>query len=171
MKKVILITLIICLGAGFAAAQTQKTGAVGLMFTDSVAFGGLNAEIFLGNLGIGGTFTFLPLGTSDAMVIFYEPGIYGRFYMGDIESCMYLTGGVTYMTAAGGSADSGSFEGADAGVLNINAGVGYNSLFGKNNATRFSIEVGPRYSNWIADDSTFYEGFFLHLGMYFGATF
>jgi hypothetical protein len=171
MKRVAILILILLLGTAMLGAQESKTGSVGLMFTDSFAFAGIYGELFLGNLGLGATFTALPWGSGDTMVILYEPGFYGRFYMGDIASAMYLMGGMTYLTAAG-SSESGSIEGVDAGVLNVNGGIGYNALLGNNNATRFSLEIGPRYSAWRADgDEVFYEGFFLHFALYFGATF
>ena len=173
MKRILLLILCIFIGAGFATAQESKTGSIGLVFTDSIAFAGLYGELFLGNLGIGATFTALPIGNGDAMVIFYEPGVYGRLYFGDLAGAMYLMGGMSYFTAAGGSSDSDGLKSFDGGALNINGGVGYHALFGANNATRFSIEVGPRYSTWVyeGDDAGLYAGFFLHFALYFGAVF
>ncbi len=172
MKRILIVALLVLVCAGSLTAQDSKTGSVGLMFTDSFAFAGVSGELFLNKFGLGATFTFLPWGSGDAMIILYEPGLYGRFYFADFESTMYLMGGMSYFTAAGASTDSGTLEGVDAGVVNLNTGIGYNALIGANQATRFSIEVGPRYSSWLYDgDEVFYEGFFLHFAMYFGATF
>ena len=70
---------------------------------------------------------------------------------------------MTYLTAAG-SSDSGSIEGVDAGVVNINGGIGYNALLGNDNATRFSLEIGPRYSALARQRWTkcSMKAFFLH---------
>jgi hypothetical protein len=171
MKKFLVVLLILSLGAGYISAQDRKTGAVGLVFTDSIAFAGVGGELFLGNLGLGATFTFLPIGGGGNMVIFYEPGAYARFYFGNPVSAMYLMGGMSYFTAAGSSGDSG-LNSWDGGILNINGGFGYNAMFGDNNATRFYIEVGPRYTSLIIDsDEDIYAGFFLHFALGFGATF
>lgn len=173
MKRLLLVLVIICLAGGALAAQESKTGSIGLMFTDSIAFAGLYGELMLGNIGLGLTFTALPLGGGDAVLIFYEPGAYGRLYLGDPSSAMYLTGGMTYFTVAGGSSDTNGLQGFDGGILNVNGGVGYNAFLGNNESTRFSIEIGPRYSTFVVqgEDAGVYEGFFLHFALYFGALF
>lgn len=171
MKRVLVMLLILSLGTVYLNAEERKTGAVGLVLTNSIAFAGIGGELFLGNLGLGATFTFLPIGGGDDMVLFYEPGAYARFYFGNPVSAMYLMGGMSYFTAAGTSGDSG-LQAFDGGILNINGGFGYNAMFGDNNATRFFVEVGPRYTTMVVDsDEEIYAGFFLHFALGFGATF
>jgi hypothetical protein len=172
MKRVLAILLILSLVTVYLNAEENKNGAVGLVLTNSIAFSGIGGELFLGNLGIGATFTFLPIGGGGDMVLFYEPGAYARFYFGNPASAMYLMGGMSYFTAAGSDSGDSGLQAFDGGILNINGGFGYNSMFGDNNATRFYIEVGPRYTTLVVDsDEEIYAGFFLHFALGFGAAF
>jgi hypothetical protein len=143
MKRVLLVVLMLALLAGLAFGQEAKKpiGAVSFELGGSVVAPiGIGAEFFLGPVGLGAELRFLFLGYGGNVVGALDPGAAVRFYFGDLDSSLYLMGGVSYLTAfavGGGSAGTSSV-----GVLKPKAGIGYNALFGKNNRTRFAIELG-----------------------------
>jgi len=84
-----------------------------------------------------------------------EPGACVRFYFGDLHSSMFLMGGVSYVTAFAIGDDSGT---SPIGLLKPKAAVGYNALFGKNNKTRFAIELGAVYMQPVGEGDVFDVG-------------
>lgn len=171
MKKMTSVLLLGVLLAGSAQAQEtprrQPVGSVSLVLIGSLAFVGVSGELLLGSLGIGAQVSAFGLGGSGNFILFYEPGFYGRFYMGNPVSAFYLTAGLTYFNIVG-KIEGESFN-WKSNIVNINTGIGYNAFFGDNRDVRFSIEIGPRYVTWLEDTSA---GFFWpHFAMMFGAGF
>jgi hypothetical protein len=148
MKRIILyVTIILFIfGTGTIWAQEEEknpVGSISFILTNSFAPIGLGAEFFLGNFGLGGTFTTFIAGTEGGIGFLVEPGAYVRYYFGDLESTFFFMGGVSYLTA--GTAYEGDVDALDFGLLKINTGVGYHAMMGKKAKGRFSIEMGPRY--------------------------
>ncbi len=148
----------------------QPTGAVSFVLLDSVAFAGFAVDFYTGNLGFGGFLTALPLGGSGGTIVFFEPGAYGRYYFGPLDGTFFVTGGVSYWTAAG-SGDEEVMGFAEYGHFNINSGLGFHSLFGGRSNTRFTVELGPRYTIPTYDEENGGGFLFLHFMMSFGMTF
>jgi hypothetical protein len=143
---------------------------VSFILTNSFAPIGLGLEFFIGNFGIGPTFTTFVFGSADTGVVFVvEPGAYARFYFGDLESTFYVTGGVSYLTAIG--TYEGDVESLEFGLLKINTGVGYQTIFGKKENARFSIELGPRYRILTGTDENVNFPLLLHFMLMFGTVF
>ncbi len=146
MKRVVVVVLLLVLLGGLAFGQEAKkpTAAVSFeLFGSVLALMGVNAEFFLGHLGLSGEVRGLFFSYGGNFLGFVEPGAAVRFYFGELESSMFLMGGVSYLTAFGiGSGASGV---SDVGVLKPKAAIGYNALFGKGNKTRFAIELGAVY--------------------------
>ena len=46
------------------------------------------------------------------------------------------------------------------GLLNLNAGLGYHTLFGDKDKFRFSVEAGPRYVVWTKNQPGNKKGWF-----------
>ena len=147
MKKKLLVVLVLVLcaaGLGWSQGGAKPLGSVTFELGGSVVAPiGVGAEFFLGHLGLGAEFRFLFLVMEGAMVAPIEPGAAVRFYFSDLDSSLFLMGGVSYLTAfyAGGG-ESGT---APFGFLKPKAGVGYSALFGKGNKTRFLVELGVVY--------------------------
>lgn len=87
-------------------SEKSKIGSVSIMLHGSLALIGFGAEVFLRPFGLGGQFTFLPLGGSDSFVFFYEPGAYLRFYLFDIQNTCYVRAGPPCSTPRASSAVS-----------------------------------------------------------------
>jgi len=176
MKRPLILALILLFAAGSVFAQDSETadspnGAVSFVLAGSFAPFGLGAEVFLGPLGLGGTFTALPFGAGGDFVVLYEPGAYGRFYFRDPESALFATAGLSYLSIAGGSYDDIGV--VDGGILRVNSGLGYNAFFGRDNATRFSFELGPRFNQIIVEGNDVNDAnwIFVHFMLMFGTTF
>jgi len=171
MKRVAVVLLLLICVAGFGFSQSSggsPKGTVSFVLTDSFAFVGMGGELYLNNIGLGATFTAMALGGTNSLVFLYEPGAYGRLYLGDPSGSMFLTSGVTYFTGAGGSLDTG-IDKADLGLLNVNAGIGYNAFFGTGDKTRFSFEIGPRYVVPVSADTGSSTGWiWVHFSIMFG---
>ena len=146
MKKALLALVILVVLSGLAFGQEAKkpTAAVSLeLFGSIIAPMGLGVEFFLGPVGIGAELRGLFFGTGDMLIGTLEPGLAARFYFGDLDSALFLMGGVSYVTAwAFSSGETGT---ADFGFLKPKAAIGYNALFGKDSRTRFAIELGAVY--------------------------
>ena len=146
MKRILVAALLLVMLAGLAFGQEAKrpTAAVSFeLFGSVLALMGANAEFFLGPVGLSGEVRFLFFSYGGNFLGFVEPGAAVRFYFSELESSMFLMGGVSYLTAFGlGSGGAGV---TNVGLLKPKAGVGYNVLFGKGNKTRFAIELGAVY--------------------------
>jgi hypothetical protein len=175
MKRMFLYVLIVLSitatgGAWAQESESTPAGSISFVMTNSLAPIGLGAEFFLGQIGLGATFTTFVVGSGEGGIIAtLEPGAYGRYYLGDLESTFFLMGGVSYLTAAG--AYEGDVDALDFGLLKVNAGVGYHSLTGKNQKGRFSIELGPRYRTLTGTDKKVAFPLLLHFMLMFGAVF
>jgi hypothetical protein len=174
MKRLLILTLVVLLGAGTALAQDQDEtprGAINFILAGSPAPFGLGAEVFLGPLGLGGTFTALPLGAGGNFIVIYEPGAYGRLYFSNPESALYASASTSYISIAGGSFDEIGF--IDGGILRLNGALGYNAFFGRGNSTRFAVELGPRFNQVIVkgDNVNNANWIFIHFMLMFGKTF
>jgi hypothetical protein len=95
------------------------------------------------------------LGWEGNMIGTVEPGACVRFYFGDLDSSMFLMGGVSYVTAFAIGEDSGT---APIGLLKPKVAIGYNALFGKSNKTRFAIELGAVYMQPVVEGDIFDVG-------------
>lgn len=142
----VLVVLLIVGGLAFAQEQQYKKPTAAVCFElggGVLAPLGVGAEFFLGPIGLGvevrGMFLFLGgegIGT-------LEPGATVRFYFGDLDSCLYLMGGASYVT--GWAFGGGSGGTADFGLFKPKAAIGYNALFGRDNRVRFGVELGGVY--------------------------
>ena len=156
MKRILVVILMLGLLTGLAFGQEEKkpTAAVSLeLFGGIIAPMGIGAEFFLGqHFGLGAELRFLFLGYGGNFVGTVEPGGAVRYYFGDLESSMFLMGGVSYVTAfaIGESAGVSSI-----GLLKPKAAVGYNAFFGKGNKTRFAIELGAVYMLPVVEGDVF----------------
>ena len=145
MKRVLVVVLMLALLAGLAFGQEAKrpTAAVSLeLFGSIIAPIGVGAEFFLGPVGLGVEVRGLFLGMQGNLIGTVEPGAAVRFYFSDLDSSLFLMGGVSYVTAFALGDSTGT---APIGLLKPKAGIGYNALFGKDNKTRFAIELGAVY--------------------------
>jgi len=145
MKRVLVVVLMLALLAGLAFGQEAKrpTAAVSLeLFGSIIAPIGVGAEFFLGPVGLGVEVRGLFLGMQGNLIGTVEPGAAVRFYFSDLDSSLFLMGGVSYVTAFALGDSTGT---APIGLLKPKAGIGYNALFGKDNRTRFAIELGAVY--------------------------
>jgi hypothetical protein len=147
MKKIVILVLLIALFSGQLWAQEDDASlpflTLNLILKDSIAFTGFGLEALLGNLGIAATFTTFFFG-NDPMIFFYEPGVYVHFYFADPSAALYALVDVSFFSA--GAMSGGETETAgDNGILNLNAGVGFNAYFGAKKNIHFSIELGARY--------------------------
>ena len=146
MKRVLVVVLMLALLTGLAFGQEGKRpiGAVSFELGGSfVAPIGVGVEFFLGPVGLGAEVRGLFLSTGGSLVGTVEPGAAVRFYFASLDSSMYLMGGVSYLTVFG--VGEGAAGVANVGLLKPKAGIGYNALFGKNNRTRFAVELGAVY--------------------------
>ena len=174
MKPVLfVIALIFLVGPAFTQEDSEVVdprGAVNFVLLGSPALVGIGGELFVSDFGVGATFTFLPLGGGDTFILLLEPGAYARYYFGELESTFYLMGGLSYLTLASGSYDDAGF--VDGGILRVNGGAGYNSLFGRENTTRFAFEIGPRFNSLVTntEDEDDLNWIFIHFMLMFGRT-
>jgi len=154
MKRIVVLVLMLVLLAGLAFGQEKKpTAAVSFeLFGSIIAPMGIGAEFFLGPVGLGAELRFLFLGYGGNLVGTVEPGAAVRFYFGDLDSSMFLMGGVSYVTAFALGESSGM---APVGLLKPKAALGYNALFGKGNKTRFAIELGAVYMLPVVEGDVF----------------
>ena len=146
MKKVLLVILMLAVLSGLAFGQEEKkpTAAVSFVLLGGiVAPIGINAEFFLGPVGLAAEVRGIFIGYGGNLIGSVEPGANVRFYFSGLDSSMYLMGGVSYLTVF--AIGEGSAGLANAGILKPKAAVGYNALFGKSNRTRFAIELGAVY--------------------------
>jgi hypothetical protein len=152
MKRIVVVVLLLVFLAGMAFGQEEKkpTAAVSFeLFGSIIAPMGVGAEFFVGQrLGLGAELRFLFLGYGGNFVGTVEPGGAVRFYFGDLDSSMFLMGGVSYVTAFAIGEGSGV---SSIGILKPKVAVGYNALFGKGNKTRFAIELGAVYMQPIVE--------------------
>lgn len=171
MKKMSSLLLMGLLLAGTANAQQvekkQPVGSVSVVLIGSLAFVGVSGELLLGSLGLGAQVSVFGYGRNNGFILLYEPGFFGRFYLGNPVSAFYLTAGLTYFNIAGESQGQGFNWNTN--IININTGIGYNAFFGDNRDVRFSIEIGPRYVTSIKDTSIRF--FWPHFALMFGAGF
>jgi hypothetical protein len=140
MKKILIVLVVLALigTAAWGQEEKQPTASVSFLLGGSfVAPIGVGAEFFLGNFGIGAELRFLFIAYQGEAMGTVEPGAYGRFYFTGLESSLFLFGGASYLTAW--STQSGTVE---AGILKPKAGAGYAAMFGPDNRTRFTIELG-----------------------------
>lgn len=147
MRKFVILFLLVCLFASPVWAEEEATPpllTMNIILKDSIAFTGIGLELLLGNLGIGGTFTTIFFGVEGVTVFFYEPGVYVHFYLGKPEGSLYLLGDISFWSL-GVMAGGQTHTVEDTGILNLNAGVGFNAYFGKRKNVHFSIELGVRY--------------------------
>ncbi|MFO8065909.1 MAG: hypothetical protein ACQETQ_11215 [Spirochaetota bacterium] len=178
MKRLFVLVLVVLCAGGVALGQESSelqdsntpTGSLNFVLAGSFAPFGIGAELFLGPIGLGATFTALPFGAQDNFILLYEPGAYGRFYFSDLESALFASASVSYLSVAGSSASE--LNTLDAGIMRLNGALGYNAFFGSENATRFSFELGPRYNVPVVGGASQDEGWiFVHFMLMFGKTF
>ncbi len=173
MKRITFCVMIVFFIAGAVFAEEGRenpTGSISFILTNSFAPIGLGAEFFLSSFGLGATFTTFVVGSGDGGVVAaLEPGAYGRYYFGDLESTFFITCGASYLTAIGSY--EGSVDALDYGLLKINVGVGYNSIIGKKENARFSLELGPRYRVITDPSKDVSFPLLLHFMLMFGTVF
>ncbi len=144
--------------------RKMPIGGLSLMLHGSFAVIGVGGELFLGNLGLGGQFTFLPLGGSDGFLLFYEPGANLRFYPFGPLNSLYVGLGLSYFRVYG-EINSISFT-IDPELFNYNLALGYSVAFGDQKNTRLTLEIGPRFVK-LPTTSFFFPHFNLSLGNVF----
>ena len=99
MKKILLCVLILFVVAGIAWAQEEEKerdkplGSVSFILIDSYAPIGVGLEFFLGQFGLGPTFTTLFFVAEGNTTFLLEPGAYVRYYFGDLSSTFFVSVG------------------------------------------------------------------------------
>ena len=175
MRKFLILFLFIAILAGplFSVEEAKPPFlTMNLILKDSFAFTGLGLEILLGNLGLGGTFTtfFMGVPGTDVTVFLYEPGVYVHFYFADPSAALYALLDISFL-GAGAMSSQGSATTENTGILNLNAGIGFNAYFGSKKDIHFSIELGARYPYFVLAGSVV-EGLqfpvFPHFQLQFG---
>lgn len=179
MKKILLAALALMLlaTAGWSKSRSDDEGeeapkrnaSFNLFLVDSLALAGIGGEWYLGNVGLGATFSFLTFGVEDVNVICWEPGAYLHAYLGNIANAPYVGVGATYFSAS--ATDGSQVASINGGLLNVNAIVGYNAFLGDDHGSRFSIEIGPRFVFGIAQGSNVGSMTFFHLQLMYGVNF
>jgi len=155
MKKIALLLIVLALVAGMAWSQEAASprGSVSILLGGNIlAPIGVGVEFFFGNLGVVGELRGLFFGAQGNFVGTVEPGAYARFYFGELDSSMFLCGGVSYWT---GWSSEGVAQG---GLVRPRAAVGYSALFGRDESTRFHMELGGSW-NLVAADGDLVEDF------------
>jgi len=181
MKKCIVFALVLFLAGGVLFADGDETEVADPHFAASFILSSIlpftaplggSVEMFFGNLGVGASLSGLFLMVQDVAVFTYEPGVFARLYLGDLDSCFFLTGGAMYWSFGGASGGEVSLFEDNVAILKVNAGIGYNALFGKEKDVKFSIELGPRYLMGKTDTGWQGSGIVLmHFMMSFGKAF
>jgi len=146
MKKMLLVLLAVLFlaGAGWGQEGAKPSWALSFELGGSlIAPIGVGAEVFLGHLGLGAEFRFLFMALSGVFESTMEPGAAVRWYFGNLDSSLFLMGGVSYLT--GFAIGEGGAGTSPIGLLKPKVGIGYQALFGKNNRTRFAAEIGAVY--------------------------
>ena len=169
MKKLmILLVLAVVLTGAVAADVSSPSWGFHFVSTDSFAPVGFGAEFFFGPVGLTGQLTFLPIGTSGAFLFLYEPAVGARFYFEpSLDNTFYVGASAHYLSAFGG--DSSGTSNIPFNIIRINAMVGFNALFGKNNDIRLAFELGPRYNIATASSTSDQTSWFmLHTQLMFG---
>ncbi len=175
MKRLALLFLIGILVTGAVLGQTDDqedpSGAVGFVLLGSPAVVGIGVELFLDRLGVAAVLTTLPIGGDSSFLLLLEPGLYGRYYFGDLSSTFFVTAGISYLTLAAGDYGDAGF--VDGGIFRVNSGLGYNSFIGQDDTTRFSFEIGPGFNRLVTntEDEDTVNWVFLHFMLTFGKTF
>jgi hypothetical protein len=158
MKYVIIFILcgiIVCFPVcGNEQEDVVPASSLSIVLVDSIAFMGISYESFFRHSGFGLTCTMFFL--EDILAV--EPGVFTRYYFGDISSSLYILGSATLLIAGIGYGASGI-------LYNLNTGFGFNAIFGAKNNIRFSIELGPRLSGSVSyGDHIFFPHFQLMFG-------
>jgi hypothetical protein len=176
MKRVLLVVLMLAVLAGLAFGQEEKKPVAAVsfeLFGGIIAPIGIGAEFFLGPVGLGAEVRGIFIGYQGNLIGSVEPGAAVRFYFSQLDSTMYLMGGVSYLTAF--AIGEGSASTAGVGILKPKAGIGYNALFGKNNKTRFAIELGAVYMAPVVEGDVISTDFLFpilpHFMLMFGRAF
>lgn len=158
MRKFFMIFLLIICLIGPAWAEEEEEVpflTLNIVLKAWITPIGLGAEVLLGHLGIGGTFTVFFLGSPEGNYSFYlyEPGVYVHFYFFDPAASFYVLGDASFTMLGirvGGEEviDTADYE---SGILNLKGGVGFNAFFGKDNKIHFSAELGVHYFTFILE--------------------
>jgi hypothetical protein len=154
MKRILLVLVAVVFLAGLGWSQEEKAarplGALCFEVGGSfVAPMGVGVEFFLGPVSLGAELRLFAWQLKELFTetsfwsITLDPGVAVRWFFSGLDSSMYLMAGASYVTAIGLSGEgSGTIP---FGVLKPKAGVGYGALFGKDNRTRFAVELGAVY--------------------------
>jgi hypothetical protein len=171
MKKVLIALVVLLLLSSLAWSQEASKPR----FAAQLVLGGfllapigIGGELFLGPVGLEVELRGLYFGLSGYYFGSVEPAANVKFYFTDLDSTLYLTGGVSYATFW--ATDAGI---ADGGLLQPKAAVGYHSLFGKANRTRFGVELGAVWWKLLAANEILpFEGaLWPYFKLYFGRVF
>jgi hypothetical protein len=172
MKKVLILVVALLLLATLVWSQeeTKPRFAAQLVVGGFIlAPIGVGGEVFLGPLGLELELRGLYFGIEGSYFGTFEPAANVKFYFRDLDSTLYLTGGISY--AMFWATDAGV---SDGGLLQPKAALGYHALFGKANRTRFGIELGAVYWKFVADNEIldFLPGsLWPYTKLYFGVVF
>ena len=148
-KRLFVICLICFCVSAYGFGDSDPFVSINWLLTDSVAFTGLGFEFFFLPLGLGATFTASAIEGQDRLFLLWEPGAYVHFYLGNLAETFLITLGATYVDS---TANIGLSRGLPSllrnGLVNINVGMGYQTLFGRQDNFRLAVEFGPRYVIW-----------------------
>jgi hypothetical protein len=155
MKKVLIVLIALLLLSSLAWSQESPKPR----FAAQLVIGGfilapigVGGELFLGPVGLEAEVRGLFFGTADGTFGTVEPAVNAQFYFSSLDSTLYLTAGISYATVWA------SGEGvASSGLLQPKAALGYHALFGKNDRTRFGVELGAVWWKSIVEGRSLEE--------------
>ena len=170
MKKIVIVLVVLLVVAGVGWSQEgskPRYGAQLVIGANILAPIGVGFEAFLGPVGLEAELRGLYFGAGGEYFGTIDPAVNAKFYFSELDSTLYLTAGVGYATfwfAGEGTANGG--------LLQPRAALGYHALFGRNDTTRFGIELGGVWwklvaNNEIIDGDLFSPYFKLYFGRVF----
>jgi hypothetical protein len=172
MKKVVVVLVTLLLLSSLAWAQEAPKPryaaqlVIGGFFAAPIGIGG---EMFLGPVGLEAEVRGIFFSLEGVAFGTLEPGVNVKWYFSDLDSTLYLTGGVSY--AMFWATEGGV---ANGGLLQPKAALGYHALFGKNERTRFGVELGGVWWKFVADNEIIDflpESIWPYFKIYFGRVF
>ncbi len=171
MKRTVavLALAIMVVGIGWTQEAEQWKGAISFQLGGSlVAPAGVEAEFFLGPVGLSVETRLLVLKLAGTLAGTLEPGINLRLYFNVLDGSLFFFSGAGFLTVW--NLSPFSFE---QGIVKPRAGFGYNLLLGKDYRWRLGLEIGAAWLQPVMEGDLYDFVFPLvpHLLLIFGRAF